>query len=273
MKYTQIREDTFQNLQMNAGILCSSFDPDTGEASNLLGATSGGINFTDTLSFVDLGEDIDNCPKNTKELKVLDSHEVKISGTFVAADASLSKLLMAAADLSGNKLTPRNDLVAGDFTDIWFIGDYSDVNTGADAGFIAIKLINALSTTGFALQTTDKAKGTFAFEFTGHYSINEQDTVPYEVYIKSGATTTGNVTIDKHNVTIVEDEEITLHATTVPAGQTITWTTGNGSVASVTSGVVKGEGAGNTIITATITVNGVTYTDTCTVIVTAATET
>ena len=257
---------------MNAGILCAEFDPATGEASGLLGATSGGINFTDTLTFVDLGEDIDNCPKNTKELKILDSHEVKISGTFVAADAALATLLTAAADNSSGTITPRNDLASSDFNDIWFIGDYSDVNTGADAGFFAIKLINALNTGGFQLQTTDKAKGTFAFEFTGHYSIADYTTVPYEIYIKgSSSFVTTNVSLDKHTATIEVDGTVTLVATTIPKGQTVTWTTGNGSVASVSGGVVTGEGTGNTIITATITVDGVTYTDTCTIIVTAKT--
>ena len=53
-------------------------------------------------------------------------------------------------------------------------------------GFIAIKLLNALSTGGFQLQTADKSKGQFAFEFTGHYSMSAQDIVPFEIYIKAG---------------------------------------------------------------------------------------
>lgn len=188
MEYTKIRTDTFENLQMNAGILCKSFDPSTGTVadSNLLGATSGGINFHDALTFKDLGEDIDNCPKNTKELKKIDDREVTMAGTFVAVDSALAKLLMVSAGLSGNKLTPNDDIGEADFTDIWFVGDYSDQNTGTGAGFLAIKLINAINTDGFQLQTTDKEKGTFAFTFTGHYSMSAQDTVPYEVYIKAG---------------------------------------------------------------------------------------
>ena len=67
------------------------------------------------------------------------------------------------------------------------MGDYSDVNTGNGAGFVAIQLINALSTGGFSLKPNDKGKGDFAFTFTGHYSINDIDTVPYAVYIKEGS--------------------------------------------------------------------------------------
>ena len=46
--------------------------------------------------------------------------------------------------------------------------------------------MNALSTGGFQLQTSDKAKGQFAFTYTAHYSMAAQDTVPFEVYIKAG---------------------------------------------------------------------------------------
>ncbi len=193
MKYTQIPTDTFETLQMNAGILASGFTPSTGEVTGLIGATSGGISFTDAITFIDLGEDIDNCPKNMKELKQIDQREVTMSGTFVTVKAATAKML-AIADIDSQdntKIVPRNDLLDTDFSDIWFIGDYSDKNTGASAGFLAIRLKDALNTSGFALQTGDKAKGQFAFTFTGHYSMSAQDVVPYEIYIKAGTAASG----------------------------------------------------------------------------------
>ena len=194
MKFTQIPTDTFETLQMNAGILVSGFTPATGAIAEngLIGATTGGIQFADAISFIDLGEDIDNCPKNMKELKQIDQREVTMSGTFVTVKAATAKML-AIADIDGTdntKIIPRNDLEDTDFSDIWFIGDYSNVNTGENAGFLAIKLKNALNTGGFALQTGDKAKGNFAFTFTGHYSMSAQDEVPYEIYIKAGTSGT-----------------------------------------------------------------------------------
>lgn len=188
MKFTKIRSDTMQNIQMNAGIIAKQFTVGTGtiDEEDILGATTGGIQFQATPEFSDFGEDIDNCPKNTKELKVLDNWEATMSGTFVAINAETAKMLVAAADATTGKITPRNDLEDSDFLDIWFIGDYSDVNTGDNAGYIAIKLINALNTGGFQLQTTDKGKGQFAFTYTGHYSIDAQDTVPFEIYLKEG---------------------------------------------------------------------------------------
>lgn len=194
MKYTRIPEDTFKQLQMNAGILANNFNPTTGEVTGLFGATSGGINVADTLTFTDLGEDIDNCPKNMLELKQLESHEVKVGGTFIGITPETARSLAAAADIDTEDPThiiPRNDVLKTDFKDVWFIGDYSDVNTGENAGFLAIHVMNALNTAGFQIQSTDKAKGQFAFEYTGHYSMDKQDTVPYEIYIKAGTQAPG----------------------------------------------------------------------------------
>lgn len=192
MKYTKIPQDTFNNIQLNAGVLLKDFAPESGtlKATDILGATSGGVNFTATPSFIDYGEDIDNCPKNMKELKQLDGWEAKMSGTFVTVTAELAAKLTGAADTATDKVTPRNDLKASDFADLWWVGDYSAVNEdgtkGANAGFCAIHLLNSLSTGGFQIQSGDKAKAQFAFEFTGHYSMEHPETVPFEIYVKAG---------------------------------------------------------------------------------------
>ena len=191
MKFTQIPTTTFQEIQLNAGILCKSFTPATGtlSSSDIIGATSGGINFTATPSYLDFGEDIDNCPKNTKELKKLDTWEVKMSGTLATINTTVAKSLLGAADIDGTdttKVVPRADVASADFDDIWFVGDYSDKNGATNGGFVAIKMSNALSTGGFQLQSTDKETGKFAFEYTAHFSISAQDTVPFLVYIKAG---------------------------------------------------------------------------------------
>ena len=191
MKYTKIPENTFQNIQLNAGVLLSSFTPSSATVSDeaIIGATTGGINFTATPTYTDFGEDIDNCPKNMKELKKLDSWEAKCSGTFVTIDTAVAKSLIGAADIGTSdttKVTPRNDLAQADFSDIWIVGDYSDKNGDTNGGFIAIHMMNALSTGGFQIQTADKEKGQFAFEYTAHYSMSAQGTVPFEVYVKAG---------------------------------------------------------------------------------------
>ena len=191
MKYTRIPENTFKQLVLNAGILLADFTPSTGEfeETDLIGATTGGVNFTATPSYSDYGEDIDNAPVNVKELKRHDGWEVLMSGTFVTVDVNGAKRLVGAADIAtadATKIVPRNDLADADFQDLWWVGDYSDKNGDTNGGYVAIHMINGLSTGGFQIQSGNREKGQFAFEFMGHYSIEDQSVVPFEVYIKAG---------------------------------------------------------------------------------------
>ena len=191
MRFTKIPETTFSEIQLNAGVLLADFNPADGsfELTDIIGATTGGVSFADSMTFTDFGEDIDNCPANMKELKKLGTHEVTMSGTFVTVTAKTVKILIGVADIASGdntKVVPRNDLLGTDFTGIWWVGDYSDKNGETKGGYIAIHLMNALNTGGFKIQSTDKGKGQFAFSFMGHYSMSAQDTVPYEVYVKAG---------------------------------------------------------------------------------------
>lgn len=276
MKYTQFPANTFQKLQMNAGIFCRHFDPATGEVTGILGATTGGGSFNAAPEYSDFGEDIDNVPKNTMELKRQDDVTVTMSTTLVTIDAEGCKLLIGAADIDANDPThiiPRRDLSLEDFSELWWVGDYSHINNGSDAGFCAIHLRNALSTGGFQIQSTDKGKGNFALELTGHYSMENPDLMPYEVYIKQGssASETPEILLEKHSASISVGDTLNLNVVKkIPSSATITWTSGTTSKATVTDGVVTGVAAGSSIITASITVEGVTYSDTCTVTVKAA---
>ena len=189
MKFTQVASDAFQKFVLNAGVLLTSFTPGSAlDKTKIFGATSGGTNFTATPEFVDYGEDVDNVPANVKELKVLKSVEAKMTGTLKTADTAVAKSLMAAADVDSTtgKITPRADLVAADFADLWWVGDYSNYNGDTNGGYCAIHLINALSTGGLQLQSNKDGKSDFSFEFTGHYSMADTSVVPYEVYIKPG---------------------------------------------------------------------------------------
>lgn len=275
LKYTQVPSDTFEKLQLNAGILVDAFTPSTGVIGNILGATTGGVSFASNPSYQDFGEDIDNVPNNMLELKHLQAFDPAMSGTFLTVTPAVAKSLVGAADIDGvdtTKVVPRQKLLTTDFDEVWWIGDYSDKNTGNTAGFLAIRLMNALNTSGFQIQSTKDGKGTMSFEFHGHYSIEAQDTVPFEIYVKAGTSGSDipSVRLNNNYVTVVDEQTVTLTAVTVPAGQAVTWSSANTGKATVDDGVVTGKDPGNTIITAAITVDGVTYNDTCTVVVTAS---
>ena len=158
-KFTVIPESTFSELQLKAGVLLNKFAPATAAApadEDIICATTGGINVSCIPTFSDLGEDVDNCPKNTKELKHLDGWDCKMSTTALGTSPANIKLSLGCADVDGTdttKIVPRVDLAQSDFSDIWWVGDR------ADGGMVAIQLKNALSTGGFSLKTTDNGKG------------------------------------------------------------------------------------------------------------------
>jgi hypothetical protein len=188
-KFTVIPEKTFDDLQLDAGVLLKTFDPSTAVApqdANIICATTGGINVSCVPTYSDLGEDVDNCPTNMKELKHLDGWECKMSFTALGTSPAAIKLALGAADIGSpdtTKITPRKDLNQADFSDIWWVGDK------ADGGMVAIQLKNALSSGGFTLQTTKNGKGQISVELTGHVSINEQTVMPM-VFYSTNATDT-----------------------------------------------------------------------------------
>lgn len=176
---TKIPQNTFDGLQLDAGVLVKTFTPSTPAIAdeNIICATTGGINIICQPEYSDFGEDVDNCPNNLKELKHLDSWTCQITTTCLGTSVENLKLALGAATVTSNKLTPRRDLAQTDFSDIWWVGDR------ADGGLVAVKLINALSTGGFDLQTTKNGKGQISLELTGHVSIDAQDTMPMEFYV------------------------------------------------------------------------------------------
>lgn len=199
MKFTKLPPDTFQKLVLNAGILVDAFTPATGVIGNLMGATTGGITFNSNPTYTDFGEDVDNCPNNTMELKRIDQFDPAMSGTFLTLTAAVVKDLIGAADIAvgdNTHVVPRDHLIEDDFKEVWWIGDYSDINndggTGStqSAGFLAIHLMNSLNTGGFQITSSKNAKGQMAFDFHGHYSLENIEEVPFEVYCKAGVAGT-----------------------------------------------------------------------------------
>lgn len=180
-KFTVIPESTFEEMQLDAGVLLTTFTPATPTAptdSSIICATTGGINVSCVPTYSDLGEDVDNCPVNMKELKHLDSWECKMAFTSLGTSKENIRMALGAADINAETgaINPRRDLKQTDFSDLWWVGDR------ADGGCVAVQLKNALSTSGFSLQTTKSGKGQVSVELTGHVSIEAQDVMPMVFY-------------------------------------------------------------------------------------------
>ena len=180
-RFTAIPQNTFEEMQLGAGVLLSRFDPATGDApadEDIICATTGGIGITCKPTYVDQGDNVDNCPKNTKELKQLTGWECSMSATCLGTSPKSIRLSLGAADVdaAAGKITPRMDLKQTDFSSIWGVGDK------ANDGMVAVQLIDALSTDGFSYKTEDKGKGKSTLALTGHVSIKDQKRVPMEFY-------------------------------------------------------------------------------------------
>lgn len=186
MKFTVIPQDTFQEMQLETGVLLNKFDPSAPAKpadEDIICATTGGISITCNATYSDLGEDVDNCPVNMMELKHLDGWDCRMGFTSLGTSPESIAMSLGAADTDATtgKVTPRRSVKLKDFKGVWWVGDR------ADGGMVAVHLLNALSTGGFSLQTTKGGKGKNTMELTGHVSINAQDVVPMEFYSTAGA--------------------------------------------------------------------------------------
>lgn len=193
MKYSRLPENAFKVMQKNVGLLLTNFDTQTGEIEedSILGATTDSVTFEASTEYVDQGEDLNGCPKNMLEFMDISTTEAKLSGTFVSVTPKLAKINIGAADIVGEtKIVPRKTLSKEDFIDIWWVSDYSSITIDGEndgkAGIFAVHIMNALSTAGFKITAEDETSGKIEFEYTAHYSLAKQDTVPYEIYIIPG---------------------------------------------------------------------------------------
>ena len=128
-----------------------------------------------------------------------------------------------------------------------------------------------LNTTGLSVRYTDTAgkTQTITSGFTTNADLSsagsKQVTVTYQ-----GASTTFNVTVKTPSVTVTQEElneGLRLYATTDPAGQDVTWSSSNPSVAYFEGKTLHAAGSGTAVISATMTYNGRKYSGSTTVVV------
>lgn len=201
---TPIREETFQHLVFDAGILLYNFKYDSAtdaeslaalvetaknSGAGLLGATKGGVNPQTNFEF--WSPELDGKRMAFKGEKRLSNADCMISGTLVEMTPDNVKHVLALADKSGEDgegsvvtVQPRFAIKDGDYLDnvVW-IG-----NLGSD-GLYLVELKNALCTKGLSTQTTDKDVGTLPFEFHGHADSVSSTELPIKyVFFKAKKT-------------------------------------------------------------------------------------
>lgn len=272
--FSIIPADVLEQIQMNAGILLSAYNPTTPFAeiddSMIIAVTTGGINAVCNVQSTDLLEDVDNAPNNTMEGRIITGYECTMSFTSIKFNAENAAWALGSATtttLSGGakKIVPKIDVAQTDYKDIWWVCDKTN------GGAWAVLLKNAMSTGGLNMQSTKNGKGTNQVTLTGFYSAANIKDVPMEFYDipAPGGSVTGGIELTQHSLTLEEGKTAQLGVSTYPVDAEVTWSTSAASVATVANGTVTAVGEGDCIITAQITVDGVEFTDTCTVVVTA----
>lgn len=94
--------------------------------------------------------------------------------------------------------------------------------------------------------------------------------LPGEVVELMGGAASYDIHLNRDNASVIVGRTIALKATTIPAGETVTWSSSATAKATVSNGLVTGVAAGDAVITASFTKDDKTYSDTCNVTVVAA---
>ena len=201
---TPLRKETYENLQLNAGITLVNFDYENiadaaalktaiaaakTAGTDILGATRGGGTFTITRDIRQV--EADGVRYRFKGSEIVDSADAYLSETLIEVTPEHIKSVLGNADVttSGSKTTIalRTAIEDDDYLEnIVWIGDTSK-------GFVAICLYNALNTADFTLTFADKKEGTINCEFHAHQDdVEDYDDAPCEIVFFDAPAASGN---------------------------------------------------------------------------------
>lgn len=221
-----IRTDTFQKLQLNAGIFIKNLDYSsianagalkTAIASaitagtNILGATRGGGTFTVTREL--RTPEVDGMRYPFKGSDFVDSVDAYLSTTLIEVNANniVDTLGNASATTSGLKTTIKMHTAIQNSDYISSLTWFGDL---ADGQLVAITLKNALNTADFTLTFTDKGEGTLAAEFHARQAdVSDYDEAPFEVVFFDVSGTAGSITVNSAAGTNVGGTKVTTNHT------------------------------------------------------------
>lgn len=204
---TGLRDKTFENLQMNAGVFLENFTIDdktsasalktsiltalTGNAGNagILGATVGGGSLVCEPAIRQIEADGMRYPIIGSTVN--DSWTIRLTGTMKEITPDNFKRVLASCDVTKSTkgdvttLTLRTEIKKTDYiSKLCWIGDTSK-------GFVAIELTNVLNLDGATFTFTDRGEGTLPFNFQAHISsMSTMDMAPIKIFFFEETTTT-----------------------------------------------------------------------------------
>lgn len=190
--YNGITKKTVEHIQLDAGAFFKNFEvgKDTyasaKEAGKLIGATSGGGEFTAKATLRQI--EIDGAGARVKGLADVDSWEVSLKLTTIETTVETLKLALGTAKADTETVTGYT-VIQGktNLTDEDYIENLTWVGsiTGATNPII-IQLKNGMNEDGLSYTMQDKAEGKIALTFYGYNDLSDymEDTVapPFEIF-------------------------------------------------------------------------------------------
>ena len=197
-----LREETFDNLQLNVGLFLKNFKT-TGDS-----ATSAGALLTSILAAISAGEKLLGATRGGGTFTVSrESREPEVDGlryrwkggTFIdSADPQLSTTLVEttpenfATAMGGTTSTSGNKtwvFMPTALTSSAYLDDLCWVGELADGRLVMITLYNALNTADITFTFQDKGEGALAVEFHAcQESFDDYDYAPFEIVFFGKAT-------------------------------------------------------------------------------------
>lgn len=181
---TGLTERTVQNLQLNAGVFLKTYAKGvTIDSDDIIGATRGGGTFSAVPTVHQVA--VDGAPTYVKGLERVDEWVVTMSVAalleFTADSLALALgvgVTKGTNDASDSTLSVKSTVNAGDYQDIYWVGNLSN---GKNA---VIHLKNCLNLTGLVITANDRGEGTYPITLTAHYDVTDLDVAPFEIILE-----------------------------------------------------------------------------------------
>ena len=206
---------------------------------------------------------------------------VNMNGFCYVIDAELEAILKSTPKANGQGgFIIENGLLAGDpYFVTHFIRETGTRGTASGDLFLGLGCWQYLAANqhGKVYMTVDPYtladKGEIKITVRTRWSLTTLRSAAFKIVkVVPAPETNPGINLNQHAASIVKSTgSVTLTAATYPSDASVTWATSASGKATVSDGVVTaGSTTGDVNITASITVDGKTYTDTCVVTVTAS---
>lgn len=188
MNFSGFNAGTAKHLQLDAGAFLKNYDPtsdtwETAKETKLVGATAGGGSFSAVPSVRRIG--IDGVKGGAKGLEAIDEWTVTLTANVKEITADTLMLALGAAKSAESqspanytKITGKSEFDDEDYMDnLTWVGRLSGTK---EPVIIVVK--NAVSTNGLTISFADKQEGVIPVTVTGHYTADDLETPPFEIY-------------------------------------------------------------------------------------------